>query len=79
MPRKKENWFTNVDGASDILNRHPRTVGKYIKDGLVDGSTVFGNNKLIPMSDIAKVMGTQESTVIKIAKVKSVLLWKCKR
>ena len=78
MPRKKENWFTNVEGASEILNRHPRTVGKYVKDGLIDASTMFGNNKLIPMSDIAKVMGTSEDTVVKVAKAKAVPLWKYK-
>jgi hypothetical protein len=78
MPRKKESWFTNVEGASEILNRNPRTIGKYVKDKLIDGSTKFGNNKLIPMSDIARVMGTEESTVVKVAKAKSVPLWKCK-
>jgi hypothetical protein len=78
MPKKKEDWFTNIEGASEILNRNPRTVGKYVKDGLVDGSTKFGSHKLIPMSDIAKIMGTPESTVVKVAKAKSVPLWKCK-
>jgi len=78
MSRKKESWYTNIEGASEILNRNPRTVGKYVKDGLINGNTKFGNNKLIPMSDIAKLMGTQESTVVKVAKAKSVSLWKCK-
>ena len=78
MPRKKESWFTNVEGASEILNRTPKTVGNYVKKGLFDGNTKFGNNKLISMSDIAKVMGTPESTVVKVAKAKSVPLWKCK-
>ena len=79
MPKKKEVWFTNVAGASEILNRTPKTVGNYIKGGLVDGSTVFGNNKLISMSDVAKVMNKPESTVVKVAKAKAVPLWKCKR
>lgn len=78
MPRKKENWFTDIYGASEILNRNPRTVGKYVKDGVVDGSTKFGSHKLISMSDIAKVMGTSENTVVKVAKAKSISLWKCK-
>ena len=78
MPRKKEEWYTNIYGAAEILNRNPRTVGKYVKEGLIDGSTMFGSHKLIPMSDIAKVMGTLESTVVKVAKAKSVPLWKCK-
>ena len=79
MPKKKEVWFTNVAGASEILNRTPKTIGNYIKRDLIDGSTVFGNNKLIPMSDVAKMMGTPETTVVKVAKAKSVPLWKCKR
>lgn len=79
MPRKKEDWFTNINGASQILNRNPRTVGKYVKDGLIDGDFTFGNNTLIPMADIAKIMGTSESTVVNVAKAKEVPLWKCRK
>ena len=78
MPKKKADWFTNIEGASEILNRNPRTVGHYVKTRQLDGSTKFGTHKLIPMSDIARLMGTEESTVVKVAKAKSVPLWKCK-
>jgi hypothetical protein len=78
MPKKKADWFTNIKGASEILNRNPRTIGKYIKKNVIDGSSAFGTSTLIPMSDIAKLMGTEESTAVKVAKAKSVPLWKCK-
>ena len=79
MPKKKQDcWFTNIEGASEILNRNPRTVGKYVKNGIVDGSTKFGTHKLIPMADIARVLGTPESTAVKIAKARSISLWQCK-
>ena len=77
MPRKKEDWFTNIAGASEILNRTTTTVGNYVKNGRVQ-STRFGTHKLISMSDIATVMGTTESVAVKVAKAKSIPLWKCK-
>ena len=77
MARKKEDWFTNIAGASKILNRTTTTVGSYVKHGRVQ-SIRFGTHKLISMSDIATVMGTSESTVVKVAKAKSIPLWKCK-
>ncbi|MDQ1251124.1 MAG: hypothetical protein QG646_193 [Euryarchaeota archaeon] len=79
MPKKKEDWFTNINGASQILNRDRSTVGKYIKKNKIDGSFTFGNSTLIPMSDVAKLMDTSENVVVKVAKAKSVPLWKCKR
>jgi len=79
MPRKKEDWYTNIKGASEILNRNPRTISKWIKNGSLDGDTKFGNSTLIPISDVATVLKTSESTAVKVAKAKEVPLWKCKR
>ena len=79
MPRKKEVWCTNIDGASKIMNRTSRTVSNYVKEGLLDGSFRYGNSKLIPMSDVAKLMRTTESNVVKFAKTRELPLWICKR
>jgi len=79
MPKKKDEWFTNINGAAQMLNRNPRTVGRYIRDGFIDGDVAFGNNTLIPISEVAKVMNTSESVLVKIAKVRDVPLWKRRR
>jgi len=78
MPRAKEIWCTNVTGASNILNRHRRTVTKYISDGELSGFK-YGQNTLIPMADLARFMGTSENRVVNLAKTWDLPLWRCKR
>lgn len=79
MPRKKEVFCTNVDGASKIMNRTGRTIHNYLSQGLLDGSFKYGSSRLIPMSDVARLMRTTESNVIKFAKTRELPLWICKR
>ena len=78
MPRKKEDWYTNIKGAAEILDCHHATVGKRIKDGLINGDMWIGNSRLVAMSDIAGMLGTSENVVVRVAKEKRIPLWKCK-
>jgi len=78
MPKEKEIWCTNVNGASRILNRHRRTVTSYVKDGDLGGFK-FGQNTLIPIKDIARMMETTQSRAVNLAKTWDLPLWRCKR
>lgn len=78
MQRKKEVWCTNVEGASLILNRTRATVHNYLRKELISGFR-YGNSRLIPMGEIARLLNVTESRAVNIAKQWDLPLWRCKR
>lgn len=79
MPKKKsEYWCTNMNGASQILNRSTQSVRNYIKDGKLSGFK-YGGNTLIPVKDIAKFLGTTQSKAVNLAKSWELPLWRCNK
>jgi hypothetical protein len=68
---------TNSLGAMRLLNRSRTAVWSYVQQGILRGFNVAGN-VVVPLVDIANLMGVSESQVYNAALVYDLPIWQVK-